>query len=168
MKTSWCIDLLWKVFWDSNYLVYCNSLTVAYFNWKIFKIMKVEIGFKHAEMKSEDANDRAYYAGLLFFFFGFNARIWIFIQLKILLSRDNDSKRCKRQRRYMRREHMNRNPIEMSVIPVSNDIMVCFKCYPVRIISYPIQWLSDINSTSSNAKVKEFFKVRRFYWGGGG
>lgn len=30
--------------------------------------MKVEIGFKHAEMKSEDANDRAYYAGLLFFF----------------------------------------------------------------------------------------------------
>lgn len=29
--------------------------------------MKVEIGFKHAEMKSEDANDRAYYAGLLFF-----------------------------------------------------------------------------------------------------
>lgn len=30
---------------------------------------------------------------------------------------DNDSKRCKRQRRYMRREHMNRNPIEMSVIP---------------------------------------------------
>lgn len=27
--------------------------------------MKVEIGFKHAEMISEDANDRAYYAGLL-------------------------------------------------------------------------------------------------------
>lgn len=35
--------------------------------------MKVEIGFKHAEMKSEDANDRTYYAGLLFF--GFNARV---------------------------------------------------------------------------------------------
>lgn len=67
MKTSWCIDLLWKVFWDSNFLVYCNSLTVAYFNWKIFKIIKVEIGFKHADMKSEDANDRAYYAGLIFF-----------------------------------------------------------------------------------------------------
>lgn len=30
--------------------------------------MKVEIGFKHADMKSEDANDRAYYAGLLLFF----------------------------------------------------------------------------------------------------
>lgn len=28
--------------------------------------MKVEIGFKHADMKSEDANDRTYYAGLLF------------------------------------------------------------------------------------------------------
>lgn len=36
--------------------------------------MKVEIGFKHADMKSEDANDRAYYAGLILFF-GFNARI---------------------------------------------------------------------------------------------
>lgn len=68
----------------------------------------------------------------------------------------------------MRREHMNRNPIEMSVIPVSNDIMVCFKCYPVRIISYPIQWLSDINSTSSYAKVKEFSQVRGFFLGGGG
>lgn len=29
--------------------------------------MKVKIGFKHADMKSEDANDRAYYAGLIFF-----------------------------------------------------------------------------------------------------
>lgn len=83
MKTSWCIDLLWKVFWDTNFLVYYNSLTIGHFNWKIFEIMKVEIGFKHAEMKSEDANDRTYYAGLLFF--GFNARVWIFIQLKILL-----------------------------------------------------------------------------------
>ncbi|XP_022314836.1 axin-1-like isoform X1 [Crassostrea virginica] len=30
---------------------------------------------------------------------------------------DNDSKRCKRQRRYMRREHMTRNPIESGIIP---------------------------------------------------
>jgi hypothetical protein len=43
--------------------------------------------------------------------------------IKMFVSRDNDSKRCKRQRRYMRREHMNRNPIEMSVIPVSIEMV---------------------------------------------
>lgn len=37
--------------------------------------MKVEIGFKHADMKSEDANDCAYYAGLIFFF-GFNLNFY--------------------------------------------------------------------------------------------
>ena len=52
-----------------------------------------------------------------------------FYQIKFCYYRDNDSKRCKRQRRYMRREHMTRNPIESGIIPVSIE-MQCISDIP--------------------------------------
>lgn len=63
----------------------------------------------------------------------------------------------------MRREHMNRNPIEMSVIPVSVDKNASFS----NVIQYISQWLFDINSTSSYVKVKEFSQASFFFGGGG-